>query len=589
MTETQVLLRRQATPRPNSYNAETRTFEAVYATDAPVQRYDYEERLNPAGADLSNMPLPLLDNHDRYSGVGAILGRMTATRREGSALVGTIQLSKRRAADVGSDIEDGTINSVSVGYRVLEWRETTNEKGKRVKTAVRWQPVEVSLVATPADQNAKVRNMENEDVETVERTEQEAPPPENRAAINRTIRELARGAGVDMAVADDLIERGASEAEANAEILNAVISRSSTPIRTAHNQRTHDNPENRVQAMGEALFARVDPAHTPGEESRQYVGQSIPGLAQICLRSAGVATTGLSNASIIERALHTTSDFPLILADTVGRTLRQSYAAAPAAVRQLARESSMPDFRSRNRLLLDNAGLTLEKVNEAGEFKSGTIKEAGEAYAIDSFGRIIGITRKALINDDIGAFSDLSRRMGQAAAYFEAQTLVDRLEANPNLSDGNPVFHASHKNLAGTGAAISETTLSAARLAMRKQTGLGSNLISVTPKYVLVPPDLETTAEKVLSQIQATKTSDVNPFTSLTLVVEPRLTSATAWYVVANKAEIDGLEYAYLAGAPGPQIETKAGFEVDGVMIKVRLDYGAGWLEYRGWYKNAGA
>ena len=36
-------------------------------------------------------------------------------------------------------------------------------------------------------------------------------------------------------------------------------------------------------------------------------------------------------------------------------------------------------------------------------------------------------------------------------------------------------------------------------------------------------------------------------------------------------AQIDGLEYAYLAGAPGPQTETRAGFEVDGVEVKVRL------------------
>jgi len=82
--------------------------------------------------------------------------------------------------------------------------------------------------------------------------------------------------------------------------------------------------------------------------------------------------------------------------------------------------------------------------------------------------------------------------------------------------------------------------------------------------------------EKALSAVQAAKTDDVNPFTSLTLVVEPRLTSATRWYVVADPALIDGLEYAYLEGAPGPQIETKVGFEVDGMQVKVRLDFGAG-------------
>ena len=49
-----------------------------------------------------------------------------------------------------------------------------------------------------------------------------------------------------------------------------------------------------------------------------------------------------------------------------------------------------------------------------------------------------------------------------------------------------------------------------------------------------------------------------------------------------------GLEYAYLAGAPGPQIETRVGFEVDGVQLKVRLDFGGGFVDWRGWYTNAG-
>lgn len=154
------------------------------------------------------------------------------------------------------------------------------------------------------------------------------------------------------------------------------------------------------------------------------------------------------------------------------------------------------------------------------------------------------------------------------------------------MSDSDTLFHADHGNKAASGAAISETTLSAGRLAMRQQTGPGGELIAVTPRYVLVSPENETTAEKVLSAIQATTVADVNPFSALAIVVEPRL-SGTRWYITADPAEIDGLEYAYLAGAPGPQIESRAGFEIDGVQIKVRLDFGAGFVDWRGWYLNA--
>ena len=153
------------------------------------------------------------------------------------------------------------------------------------------------------------------------------------------------------------------------------------------------------------------------------------------------------------------------------------------------------------------------------------------------------------------------------------------------MSDGQGVFHADHGNLTATYAAPNVTSLSVARLAMRKMRGLGGMLIDVTPRFVVVPPALETVAEQVLTEIAATRTDDVNPFGKLTLLVEPRLTDDEQWYVVADPASAEGLEYAYLEGAPGPQIETRAGFEVDGVQIRVRLDFGAGWTDHRAWHR----
>ncbi len=106
-------------------------------------------------------------------------------------------------------------------------------------------------------------------------------------------------------------------------------------------------------------------------------------------------------------------------------------------------------------------------------------------------------------------------------------------------------MHSFGFDLAASGGALSETTLSAARLAMRKQKGLAKRPINVTPKFLIVPLELETTAEKLLASIQATTSGDVNPFAGkLELLVEARLTSTTRWYVTADPAMIEGLEYA---------------------------------------------
>ena len=418
----------------------------------------------------------------------------------------------------------------------------------------------------------------------------------NRATINTEIRSIARVAGLDQTFVDGLIDRNASADEARREAFDT-LSRRGASIRAEQTRveiiESHDDPQIRAQQMGEALYSRINPQHQLSEPARRYAYATCADMAKEILTLRGVPVTGLSPAALITRALHTTSDFGLIVGDTIGRTLRSAYQAAPSGIRMLGRQTTAKDFRSVNKIMLGEAPI-LEKLNEHGEIKSGTMAEAKEAYRVETFAKKIGITRQVLVNDDLGAFADLARRMGQAAAETEAKTLVDLLESGggngPTMSDSKALFHADHGNKAGSGGAIADATLSAGRLAMRTQTGLSGQRISATPKYLLVPPAQETTAEKWLATIAAAKATDVNPFSgSLTLVVEPRLSSTTRWYIAADSSEIDGLEYAYLAGGEGPQVESKSGWDVDGVEVRVLLDYGAGFVDWRGWYANAGA
>ncbi|WP_454619346.1 prohead protease/major capsid protein fusion protein [Bradyrhizobium cenepequi] len=578
------LSRREALPKPRTFDPDNLTIEAVVASATPVRRRDqrgeYLEILDPAGLDLAGARgVSVIDAH-RRDGIGNVLGTIDDAWREGNEVAARIRLSTRpEIAAVVGDIRSGIISNLSIGYEVAEWREGKAADGTRTRTATKWSIREVSFVPVPADPTARTRSLD-------------PPTLTDRAAENRAIRELARRAGMPSTVTDDLIDRGATIDQARAAIMFEMLDRS-VIVRSGrdHNAMSLDTPEAFVRAAGEALYARVAPQTNPSEPARQFIGLTIPEIAREVLRRQGVATTAMGTSALIERALNTTSDFPLILADTIGRTMRVAYAAAPSGIRQLARESTAADFRKKSRLQLDASGFTLERVNEHGEFRSGSMAEAAESYAVDSYGKIFGITRKALVNDDVGAFSDLSRRVGQAAASFEAAFLVNLLVANaglgPVMSDTKKLFDADHGNV-GTAGPPSETTLSEARLLMRRQTGPGGGLISVIPRYLLAPPDMETACEKLLTEIQATVTDDVNPFSRLSLVIEPRLIDAARWYLVGDPAQIDGLEFAYLAGAPGPQIESRAGFEVDGVQIKVRLDYGAGFVDHRGWTTNAG-
>lgn len=607
---TEHIITRRAPLAPQSWNPETWTFDLVLSTGASVPRFDargeFDEMLATEGAKFVS-PLPLLDSHSRDS-VDDRIGQVDAIQAIGGKLLGRATLSRHnpKAQRIAAELSDGQTFGVSIGYIVSKWTERRNEAtGRREKIAVAFDVIEASLVVIPADRHAGIRSMTTEPTQaaTPENTQPAAveraashptQTPESRvadrAAVNAEIRSIARVASLDQAWIDMQIDASATIEAARTAAFEIMRNRTAPAgeLRTQAIVGTdHTDPEFRARAIGEALFARVAPSHTPSEAARQFMGLTIPDIARDCLRSRGVSTTGLQGARVIERALQTTSDFPLILADTVNRTLRQAYESAPAGVRRLGRQASAKDFRTKHRIQFSTAP-TLEPVNEHGEFQSGAMAEAEESYSVKTFGRIVGFSRQAMVNDDLGAFADATRRMGQAAAAFEADFLAKLVVGNPKMSDGKTLFHADHGNIAGTGAAISVESLSAARQAMRLQKGLLGEMIAVTPKYLLVGADRETEAEKAIAAIAPGASADVNPFMGkLEVVVDPRVSSA--WFVVADPAEIDGLEYAYLEGAAGPQITSEVGFDVDGVRFRVRLDFGGGFVDWRGWHRNAGA
>lgn len=579
---------RNLMPAPTTANPTARTVEAIVSTGADTPRPGYTERLDLAGADLSRLVgAPVLDAHNAAS-TRDQLGVIEAAELRPEGLWARLKFRSNTAAQaVLADIAEGTLRGLSIGYQVTEWKEERDGK-TLIRTATRWTPVEVSIVPVPADAGAHFRNGVTIMSEQTTTTQTATTAASNtRAQVNTEIRSIAATAGLGDAWANAQIDAGASLPRARRLAFEAMQQRGAdTATRTtrATIQTDHTDPAQIATRAGEALFARANPAHKLSEAARPYAAMSTVDLARDCLRRAGATVTGLAADTVITRALHTTSDFPLILGDATGRELRRAYEAAPSGVMQVARQSTARDFRAKRALQMGE-GPELKKVAEGGEFQTGTIEESAETYSVETFGRIFSISRQALVNDDLGAFTQIPAKMGNAARAFEAAQLVAKLIANPAMSDGTAVFHANHGNLTTPYAAPGLTPLGLARLAMRKQTGLSGELINATPRFVLVPAELETVAEQALAEIAATKTADHNPFDNLTLVVDPRLASAQQWYVVADPAMIDGLEYSYLEGAPGPQIETRQGFEVDGVQMKVRLDFGCGWIDHRGWHR----
>ena len=413
-----------------------------------------------------------------------------------------------------------------------------------------------------------------------------------------TIYDLTARLGLERSMADDLVKRGTSLNDARKLILDKVADASdekrifphvSVPIGGL------DEKVTRREAAVNSLLHRYNPGmFSLSDAARDYRGMSLLELAREFLQASGTNVRGLSRDEIATRALHTTSDFPEILANVTNKTLRQAYEAYPQTFKPFCRQVQTSDFRDITRVQMGEAP-QLQKVSESGEFKRGTIGEAKERYRIETYGRVVGITRQVLINDDIDAFTRIPAMYGTAIATLESDVVWGVITANPAMGDGTALFHNSHKNVSSTSTVLSIASIAEGRTAMAKQTGLDKKtVLNVRPTFMLVPTALELTAEQLIAQnLVPARSGDVVPASirSLQPISEPRLdaTSTTAWYLVANPAQIDTIEYAYLEGQQGAYIETRNGFDVDGVEIKCRLDFGAKAIDWRGLYKNAGA
>lgn len=397
-------------------------------------------------------------------------------------------------------------------------------------------------------------------------------------------RAVADGMSVDKfrsAVIDAVAQRQAAQPEVRTQVSFA---------------DTSATDASRAAAIENALLHRSDPSYQLSAEGRQFRGMTLLEMAREVLEARGVTTRGMSRIELAAAALQTrgggmmgTSDFPLILANIANKTLRAGYEAAPQTFRPLVRVTSVPDFKEVSRVQLGEAP-QLEKVNEHGEFKRGAMGEAAEKYSVATYGKIVAITRQVLVNDEISAFTRIPRAFGVQASGLESDLVWGIITGNPAMGDGTTLFHADHKNL-GTGAAIAASSVGAGREKMRTQTGTdGKTLLNIVPAYIIGPVALESTIEQFLAPIVPTKSSDAVPASlkKLTPITEPRLdvASKTNWFMAADPGMIDVIELAYLEGADGVYTETRQGFDVDGVEVKVRLDVGAKAIDWRGLFKN---
>lgn len=311
---------------------------------------------------------------------------------------------------------------------------------------------------------------------------------------------------------------------------------------------------------------------------------------------------GLLEAAFIRADGFSTISVPGILSNVANKFLVESFNAVESAWRQIASFRSVSDFKAITSYSLTGAG-QYEKVSPGGSIKHGTLGEVSYTNQADTYGKILSITRKDIINDDLGAFTQIPMRLGRGGALA-----INDLFWTVFLAGVGSSFWASGKNNVSTGAgsALSSAGLNTALQKFRKQTDPDSKPLGVTPKYLLVPAELEITADELMTSTAVNtggssttdKVPNRNVWTSkFTPVMSTYLSnssytgySTTAWWLLADPMDLSTIEVAFLNGREMPVIETaEAEFDTLGIAVRAYHDFGAALQEYRASVRSAGS
>lgn len=394
-------------------------------------------------------------------------------------------------------------------------------------------------------------------------------------------------------------------AEAAGLRLLAHVGRAMQPAAGADVRTIEDERDKFVAAGVQAILARgniaVDSSGTVRADGANPLrGRKLLAIAEACLLRAGVRTDGMDQRAIVAAAFTTSrSDFPILLENTLHKTLLAAYALQADTWTRFCARGSVSDFRAHNRYRVGSLS-NLEAKNELGEYRNKAIPDGEKAtIKAGTKGNIINISREMIIDDDLGAFTGLASSLGRAAKRTVEADVYAALLSNggmgPTLLDGKALFHADHGNIAGTAAAPTVASFEAGRVLMRTQKDVGGNdYLEISPQIWLGPDSLVGQAKVVVNSTYdpdaTNKLQRANIAAGLVgdIVGTPRL-SGNRWYFFADPSQAPVMEVAFLDGIDTPYIEMEEAFTTDGARWKARLDYGVAGIDYRGAMTNAGA
>jgi hypothetical protein len=559
-----------------------------------------------AGLDVSGA-VALLSDHD--STRRGVVGHGRAQVVGGKLVVtGTVSATTQAAREVVDAAKNGFPWQASVGVEVLQQRrvaagETVAVNGRSIKApaggfllVTKGRLREVSIVGIGCDPATSVaiaaarkqeQGMTTEAVveqEVVEQSQEQVVEAGRVAAIKKVC------AGRFPNIETRAVAEGWDAGRTELEVLRT--SRPRAPM--AHmGDRPVSTPATLEAAiltwMGKSGMGEKSLGATAMEMGEQLGATHMLDICRAALLSEGREVPH-GRQELVKAAL-TTIALPTALGNVANKLLLDAYEEAPATWQSFCAVRSVSDFKTNTAIRPSFLG-GLQPVAPGGELKHGSMAESTVQYSIDTFGKLLSVDRRDIINDDLGLFQDSAAAHGRTAK----RGLNDLVYAVLLANAGNFFGSGNANYMAGADSALSFEGLAKAILLMRLQRDSENNDLDLSPAVLLVGPGLESSARALLQSEYIQQAIGVPTGNSLRqavgLEVEPRLAnsakfgaaaSGKQWYLFASPS-LAAMVVAFLNGVQTPTVEyfgLEQTVERLAVSWRVYFDYGAALCDPR--------
>ena len=499
--------------------------------------------------------------------------------------------------------------------------EATTPKADETKSPPADETREIAEPETRTEPKAKPVKVEGPIEATAEiRAEIEGQEKAKYEARTRELSEIGTLANI---TPDKILEAVASQrsvVDIRKDWADAHTKRNEMPaFGASHIEHGADGDESLSRMIADGMLVRAgylefgakDESRRADESCSVFQGFTPFSLVQHFAQRAGINPIGKGRQQLMRelkaRSLQSTASLQAVLANVLNKGVGVAFNEAATTWQVWTKKVNLNDLRQRsiNRI---SALERLGAVNENGEVRTGQFSDEKEVYTPKQWSKIVGITDKVFINDDLQMLTDIPRMMGRAAARTVEEYLWYIILNNPALVDGDDLFSSAHANVGTTGV-ISETTINEANELMGIQTEPNGAPLAISPRFLIVPKAIEGTARKFVSsegvlggtnaepniwqgRLQVVSTPFLDIGASFEAEDGKKTTEAgdsDAWYLAADPAQADTMEVGFVDGIASPAIDTEAPIEVLGIQIRGSLNFGIGAADYRGLVYNAGA